>query len=200
MVIVWFLQVIRLCLKHNLFVALLYVFSSALNDITTPALHLINAIFNSSSEEEAQRYTMKVLVYIRCCLRQLKYPPGSGQLGPGHEQNREKILGFLLFTKSKHLEDAKSFGEDSRRGSSTGDGGQGPQAANLHEPYPVLRCLLAHNTESLIWMVREALSQWDCIEKDILEAWSGGQVQEMQSVRSLTQVIVAVTKNWETTY
>lgn len=168
--------------------ALLYVFSSALNDIITPALHLVNAILKSNSEEEAQKITMKVLVYIRCCLQQLKYPPGSGALGPGQEYNREKIFGFLLFTKSKHLEDIKSFGEESRRDSSIGDAEQVSEQAKSQKPFPVLECLLTHNTESSIWMLREALSQWDCIEKDILEAWSGGHVEEMQSVRSLTQV------------
>lgn len=179
---------IRLCIGHNLFVALLYLFSRALMDVTTPALHLVNAILHASTKSLAETYTLKLLVYLRCCLRGQSYPPGSGNLPKEHEHTVEKILGFLLFTSAQHLLDAqKSMQENSRRGTASGEG-DATDCIEVTSPFPVLNCLLTHKTETVISILREVLSKWDCIEKDVLEAWSGGNVEEMYSIRTMTQV------------
>lgn len=157
-------------------------------DVTTPVLHLINAIVHSSAKSEAETYTLKLLVYLRCCLQGLSYPPGSGKLPKEHERTIEKILGLLLFTNAQHLLDAqKSMQENSRRASASGES-DAAELVELKGSFPVLRCLLTHKTEAVIWILRDVLSGWDCIEKDVLEAWSGGNVEEMYSVRTMTQV------------
>ncbi|GMH42953.1 hypothetical protein BSKO_10875 [Bryopsis sp. KO-2023] len=192
-------QVIRLCLGHQLYVALLYIYSTALLDCTSPALHLVNTISQSQSQAEAKRYALKLIVYLRCCLRGQKYPPGFGSLPPDQAQEtREKVFGFLLLTTKSQLNNAnRSMRADSRRGSQAGDafldgeekeGGLG----SIAEPHPVLRCLLGVDPDGVIWLLKEALSDWDCIEKDLVEAWSGGRVEEMESVRSVTQLVIDI--------
>ena len=93
-------QVVKLCRTHRLYSALTYVLTRGLGDYIAPAVELLLALATApsgatdadadadgSSFETApagQRAAgFKLLVYLRCCLRQEQFPPGAGPLPAG---------------------------------------------------------------------------------------------------------------------
>lgn len=95
-----FLQVVKLCRTHHLYSALTYVLTRGLRDYIAPAVELLLALacapgtaavadagssldsgLVASPEQRAAGF--KLLVYLRCCLRQQQFPPGAGPLPVG---------------------------------------------------------------------------------------------------------------------
>jgi Golgi CORVET complex core vacuolar protein 8 len=92
-------QVVKLCRTHRLYSALTYVLTRGLGDYIAPAVELllalaiapsgaadadVDAVGSVQTEPVAsagQRAAgFKLLVYLRCCLRQQQFPPGAGPL------------------------------------------------------------------------------------------------------------------------
>jgi Golgi CORVET complex core vacuolar protein 8 len=92
-------QVVKLCRTHRLYSALTYVLTRGLGDYIAPAVELLLALATApdtdagadtfaagslqtepaaSAGQEAAGF--KLLVYLRCCLRQQQFPPGAGPL------------------------------------------------------------------------------------------------------------------------
>ena len=97
----------------------------------------------------------------------------------------EQMLGFVLFTKA---EEVRKVTQRMRACLKVSDGEQHVGLIEVAEPYPVLRCLLSVHAPLVLRLIKNALEDWDCMEKDLLEAFSGGPVEEMTSVRTVTQV------------
>lgn len=93
-------QLIPLCIRHRLFAALVHIFTRALADHQTPAALLLVASAAAAEAEAAAeaaaaaameartsaellaarqslRLGYKLLVFLRCCLLGLSYPPGA---------------------------------------------------------------------------------------------------------------------------
>lgn len=89
----------KLCRTHRLYSALTYVLTRGLGDYIAPAVELLLALAGASSaaasadasaaggtqagpvSSAGQRAAgLKLLVYLRCCLRQQQFPPGAGPL------------------------------------------------------------------------------------------------------------------------
>ena len=95
-------QVLKLCRKHRLLSALVYMFTRGLQDYIAPAVELLMAQLTVSIEASTasaeDHHTAKptnvsavtdsrsgadgykLLVYVRCCLRGQQFPPGAGPL------------------------------------------------------------------------------------------------------------------------
>jgi len=95
----------------------------------------------------------------------------------------------MLFTKVQDLKKASEVMlRDSRKEGSENSFSEA--FLKLCDPYPVLQCLLSVNASVLVGLLSEALESWECVEKDLLEAYTDGKVEEMESVRSVTQVTI----------
>ena len=96
-----------------------------------------------------------------------------------------QMLGFILFTKAEEIRKAT---QRMRACSEVTDEEHHVDLIEVAEPYPVLQCLLSVHAPLVLRLIKNALEDWDCMEKDLLEAFSGGAVEEMTSVRTVTQV------------
>eukprot|EP00889_Picochlorum_renovo_P004019 jgi/Picre1/31049/NNA_006406.t1 len=72
-------QLIPLCIKHQLFSVVLYIFSRAMKDYKSPAALLFAAAVDEHKSGRGNGLTQKLLVYIDTCLSGNKYPPGTGK-------------------------------------------------------------------------------------------------------------------------
>ena len=79
-------QVIRLCRQHGLFSALAFLYPRALLDFVAAAAELLVALVHAPAAANAQErgagsmqqaLADKLLVYLRCCFRGQKFPPGA---------------------------------------------------------------------------------------------------------------------------
>lgn len=107
-------QVVKLCRKHRLYSALIYILTRGLDDFVAPAVELLLALADTAktpalagaagADEQAtaaHAAGFKLLVYLRCCLRQQGFPPGAGPLPPGKASIvKAGMLGALMFTVS----------------------------------------------------------------------------------------------------
>ena len=138
-----------------------------------------------------KEYGLKLLVYVRCCLWGNKYPPASGVLAAEQAETvKLKILCFLLYTKAEELNNlGNSMGTLVKtKKAEDNDSEYTPDQVLFADPHPVLQCLLSVNAPAAVWMFQEVLKEWDCVEKDLMEAWTGQKCEEMTTVRSVTQV------------
>ncbi len=107
-------QVVKLCRKHRLYSALIYILTRGLDDFVAPAVELLLALADTAktpalaggagADEQAtaaHAAGFKLLVYLRCCLRQQGFPPGAGPLPLGKASIvKAGVLGALMFTVS----------------------------------------------------------------------------------------------------
>lgn len=92
-----FNQVIKLCRKHGLYTALIYLFNSGLDDFTSPLEELLIAAQSPSSRIEPRTLGYKMLVYLKACFNGLAFPLGRGTLPIDRLPTlRAELLQFLL--------------------------------------------------------------------------------------------------------
>ena len=107
---------LKLCRKHRLLSALVYMFTRGLQDYTAPAVELLMAELtdpidastaggqdnqtagpagaSGAADPETGVDAYKLLVYLRCCLRGQQFPPGAGPLpGPQAGITKAATLG-----------------------------------------------------------------------------------------------------------
>lgn len=101
-------QVIRLCESAGLYSALTFIYNH-IGDYRKPLLDLLAAVAGAASFPEAQWYCCKLLVYLRCCFRGLKFPPGTGHLSRysqascAHHQYLDESLSALTTVQPLQL-------------------------------------------------------------------------------------------------
>ncbi|GAX83579.1 hypothetical protein CEUSTIGMA_g11004.t1 [Chlamydomonas eustigma] len=186
-------QVIRLCEAHKLYSALTYVYNQ-IQEYRRPLVVLLGAIAQGQPEL-ARAASYKLLVYLRCIFRGRPFPPGSrDRMVSSHDslatapggggiflsdapEPRAQLLGSLLFMEASDLAREWGMGMDQIRD------------MGLDLPHPALQILLRHDPTAAVFVLGEAVSEWDAVETDLRSA-AGKPAEELDSVRVASQVLI----------
>jgi len=172
-------QLIPVCLKYELYTALIDIFSRALQDLQTPAsLLLVAAYMRDGTTTTATTTTnnknelgYKLLVFLDCCLRGRPFPPTmSASLPiPGElsQQLRANGAFFLFYSSASSILDRWNIWAAPHHLNERTTG-IGAVAAAAKDPYPVLRYLCQLDAASTLSMLCNALKGWDALESDML--------------------------------
>lgn len=175
-------QVIPLCLRFQIFSALIHIFSQALEDFQTPAVLMLVAL--SGEKGSKPRVEQELLEYLKCCLLAMPYSKiRSTKKGNNVQQSfyntsisnlermRLNAVAFLLYSSIVSVQDL------CKPWSKLVDANDPENTMNfarfygmLQEPYPILRFLLHNiNASATLKILAEALSDWDALIEDLAD-------------------------------
>ncbi|KAL3136710.1 hypothetical protein ABBQ38_005943 [Trebouxia sp. C0009 RCD-2024] len=187
-------QVIRLCWRYGLLTALTYILNRGLNDYMGPAAALLMPLL-LGSDGSGSKAGHRLLVYLRCCLTGLSFPPGSGGLPEALVPLvKAQLFAFLIYTTPALLQQQLQGA-----GQAPGQAQEAPeedQVSDLEQklpgPCPVLRRLITFDPGAVLGVLQQSLAGWDALETDLLEAanLTRRAAQLTERVRSATQVVV----------
>ncbi|KAI8107212.1 hypothetical protein M9434_001855 [Picochlorum sp. BPE23] len=186
-------QLIPLCIKHQLFSVVLYIFSRAMKDYKSPAALLFAAAVDEHKSGRGNGLTQKLLVYIDTCLSGNKYPPGTGKSDFEQEQEmRLQMMDFVLYSTKDQIQEVVRLWESVASLAVTKSG---EDIYNVYPHRPVLSFLCEMDAKRILGMLQRLLSSWDALEKDIWEqqgsdAHTSGAQSSPHELQTLTQAAV----------
>ena len=160
-------QLIPLCIKHQLFSVVLYIFSRAMKDYKSPAALLFAAAVDEHKSGRGNALTQKLLVYIDTCFSGQKYPPGTGTSDFEQEQEmRLQMMDFVLYSTQDQIQEVVRLWESV---ANLAVAKSGTDMYNVYSHRPVLSFLCEMDAKRILGMIQRLLSSWDALEKDIWE-------------------------------
>ncbi|KAL4426026.1 hypothetical protein ABPG75_010042 [Micractinium tetrahymenae] len=185
-------QLIPLCIRHRLFAALVHIFMRALQDCQTPAALLLVAAAAAAEAEaaaasaadaaaegagtaaqllvarESLRLGYKLLVFLRCCLLGLSYPPGTGAAAAEQQQRgKAQALAFLLYSTSLSVWECWRLWGEVAHSHDSAAVRQLP--LGIQDPHPALGYLCRLDAPAVLGLLGQALDGWDALETDLAE-------------------------------
>lgn len=186
-------QLIPLCIKHQLFSVVLFIFSRAMKDYKSPAALLFAAAVDEHKSGRGNALTQKLLVYIETCLSGQKYPPGTGKTDFEQAQEmRLQMMDFILYSTKDQIHEVVRLWESVANLAVVRPG---DDVYYMYSHRPVLSFLCEMDAKRILGMIQRLLSSWDALEKDIWEQrGSDTRALESQSLphelQTLTQAAV----------
>lgn len=181
-------QIIPLCIKHNLYSVILYVFSQGLKDYKTPAALLFSAAVKEYKSSKGNSLAMKLLVYIFACFQGFEYPFGDDcKVSDYQHTMRLEVMDFLLFSSLEQIVEVVQLWESV---ANFHDECKWDTYCKCYSKQPVLDFLCDIDASKTLELIQDLLSKWDALEQDIIQHRGDSKDDDQVCLRSLTQVIV----------
>lgn len=169
-------QIIPLCIKHDLYSVILYVFSQGLKDYKTPAALLFSAAVEEYMSSSGNTLAMKLLVYIHTCFKGFDYPLLNSDRLSEHAQNMKlEMMDFILFSSLEQIVEVVHLW------SSVANIQKEQKWTIFCEKYsqkPVMEFLCEVDGKQTLKLLQDLFFGWDALIQDVIQNRGDSQDQD----------------------